>query len=255
MTSLRSLRTIAAIVLVALVSLVSVVPASAQAQAIQRKGYFGTVAEISSQKLKLTTKDGILELNVIAETTVSTPGKEQAAVADVKAGDKIAVLAFDQSGNLIARQIRVIPAKPSTSHKTGVIIEKTANTLTIQDEAGTKTVIDIPAGVTDKELGQLLTIITRKGPSSDRDTLVTSATADRIKERLAAIAEKGGDMDQLRSTVDRFNQTHLRVLEKVLAKAPSAALDGIKNAIENSKKGNAKAMDTVDKAIKARQIR
>lgn len=257
MNFLRYSTVIATIALVALVTFSSVASVYAQATptSIQRKGYFGTVAGITTQKLTLTTKDGPLNLNVIAETVVATPGKEQATLADVKAGDKVAVLAFDQSGNLIARQIKVIPAKPASSHAVGVIIARTASTLTIQDADGKQTVIDIPTGVTDKEIGQLLTIITRKGPSADRDTLVTSATVDRIKDRLASFAEKGGDMDRLRSTVDRLTQNHVKVLERVLARAPSAALDGIRNAIENSKKSNANAMDAVDKAIKARQVR
>ena len=257
-----SYRTVMAIALGLLMLFASAGGADAQ-QTIQRKGYFGTISEIGPTFMKLTAAQGTVELSLIDETTVSVPGKEPATTKDLKVGDKVAVMAFDQSGHLTARQVRLVPEKSDHQHRTGVVVAVTGTTITIQDEEGTQTVINVPPGVTKEDVGHLLIVVTRGGPAGQRDSLVASVTAERLKERLVSLAEKRAaeeartdsqrrrqeeDINTIRSSVDRIATRQAVVLDRVLRRAPEAAQAGIRRALENADKKTAEAMKKVDEA-------
>lgn len=79
------------------------------------QGLTGTIKAISGNTLTLTTANGEMTINVVAETRFRITGKDNATLADLKVGDKIAVVGRPDSacpvnaGNIVVLPERTNP--------------------------------------------------------------------------------------------------------------------------------------------------
>ena len=74
----------------------------------------GTVVEIGETNnaegfIELKTGEGHVRILVTTETKYDVPGKEQAALADIKVGDRTKIVAIKADVGLIASTVKVLP--------------------------------------------------------------------------------------------------------------------------------------------------
>jgi len=139
--------------------------------------YKGIVTAVDASSLTLTLRDGSsVTVSLSADTRVKFPGPEDSAPTGIQPGMSVMVQAVrDQSNNLIASKIMVIPGKPSKIHRVGIVTEYAAgSSITIQDKKGntytfalsaeTKLLPAERAGALG--VGSLVTIIAPRDPAS-----------------------------------------------------------------------------------------
>jgi spore coat protein U-like protein len=105
----------------------------------KHENYKGTVAAVDATSITLTLRDGSsVTIGLNAETRMKFPGPKDSRPATIQVGMNAMVQAYrDQSSNLIARAVMVIPGKPSRIHRVGIVTEYTAgSSITIQDKDG-----------------------------------------------------------------------------------------------------------------------
>ena len=147
----------------------------------KHENYKGTVSAVDADSITLTLKDdSSVTVGLSADTRIKFPGPKDSAPTGIQAGMNATVQAIrDQSGNLTALRIMVIPGKPAKIHRVGIVTEYTAGkSITIQDKAGntfTFTLDDqtklLPAGRADTlAVGSRVTIIAPRDPAGGGST-------------------------------------------------------------------------------------
>jgi len=99
----------------------------------------GIVSAVDSGSITLTLRDGSsVTVSLTADTRMKFPGPKDSAPTSVQPGMNVMIQAIrDESGNLIAVRVMVIPGKPSKVHRVGIVTEYTAGeSITIQDKKG-----------------------------------------------------------------------------------------------------------------------
>ncbi|HEY9075797.1 MAG TPA: DUF5666 domain-containing protein [Anaerolineaceae bacterium] len=98
-------------------------------QARKFLNYKGTVANVSATSLTIMTRESNVTFLVNADTRLMIPGLKNVKITDLKIGVQVTVQAFkDQAGKLIARQVMLIPGKPTPVHHVGTVSAYTPNT-------------------------------------------------------------------------------------------------------------------------------
>lgn len=203
-----------------------------------RHGFFGTVREVVASSISLDTKQGTVALAVDAGTQFWMPPRKDAKLADVKVGDRVAVLAERLDSALVAKRVMVIPQKPSHQQARGVVVAISGREVTFTDASGKTITLDLPPGMVRKiEVGDAVTIVFLVTPGVQKGLLKDAENGGEIAGRLARAAEKksGKAKEDVERLLERNREKHEEVLRRVLEKAPEAARPGIEKAIEKSK--------------------
>ncbi|MFN3742499.1 MAG: DUF5666 domain-containing protein [Anaerolineales bacterium] len=99
----------------------------------------GLISAISETSLTLTLADGSsVTVALNADTRIHVPSARDGGVAALQVGMQVAALArSDESGNLVAQRVAVIPGKPSRTHWVGWVIDyQPGLSITIQTRDG-----------------------------------------------------------------------------------------------------------------------
>ncbi len=141
----------------------------------------GTLTAVSPTSITLTLDDGTSQtVGLTPDTHINVPGPKSEGDT-LLMGMRVVVMAFaDQSNNLVARAVLVIPGQPVRVHRVGTVTAYTAgssitikatdgNTYTFTLTADTQI---LPSG-SQVTTGALVTIVAPRDPSS----LVWTATA------------------------------------------------------------------------------
>lgn len=157
-------------------------------QPIKRHAFEGTIKNIASPVIVVTTKKGDETFQVNTNTQYKVPGVKDATLGNFKAGDKVGVLTVEPSattGNAMqtAQRLTLIPARPIKTVHTGTVTAYTANiSITIQDKKGdsvtflinSTTKINLRKGLAAIAIGDRIVVTGEREPSN------TQFTAKRI---------------------------------------------------------------------------
>jgi len=147
----------------------------------KHENYKGTVTAISEGSISLTLRDeSTVKVSLTADTRIKIPGFKGATTADIQVGMGAMVQAIrDQSGNLTARSIMVVPGKPTKAHRVGVVTAYSAGeSITIEDKDGNAftfllgdTTKLLPADRAETlDVGSRVTIIAPRDPANSELT-------------------------------------------------------------------------------------
>lgn len=204
------------------------------------RGLFGGVTSVDIGEdgvgsITLETKAwGTVTVNVDGETkyhvtpALGHPWREWDATAEyVKVDDRVAVLLSEARD--VALKVMVLPGsrpafEPLFEHHSGVVIEASGVTITIVDQDGNTTTIEIPEGVTiNLPPGQFATIIGRNVPGGVNPKAVAAHKIEKLIERLNKHIDRltaslevlegtteegedtGGESTQIMSNLDRLS--------------------------------------------------
>lgn len=146
------------------------------------KDYSSVVGQIKSMTttgLVVTTKKADVTVTVNADTKYKAPGVKDAALANFKVGDKVAVLSVASGGANVALHIVLIPGKPVFAVRVGTVDSYTANTsITVKGVKGdattfavnTNTKVRMERGVTAIAVGQRVIVNAKRDPATDQYT-------------------------------------------------------------------------------------
>ena len=103
--------------------------------------FFGTVLNvrrnfIDQGTLSVGTSRGRVDMEVVADTQVTVPGRDNAGLGDLAVGDKVAVSLKEGPGGAVAKQVHLIPARTRNRHFVGTVSGLTADTIEIQPPGG-----------------------------------------------------------------------------------------------------------------------
>jgi len=143
----------------------------------KHENFKGTVSAIDSTSITLTLRDGSsVTVGLSADTRMKFPGRPDLRPTSIQPGMRAMVRAIrDQSGNLIARAVMVIPGKPTKIHRVGIVTEYSAgSSITIQDKDGNTYTFTItgeikllpPERAGALAVGSRVTIIAPRDPAS-----------------------------------------------------------------------------------------
>lgn len=156
--------------------------ATPQVPGANRHAYFGVVYSVAAGSLAtgsftLNTKQGeTVTVLVTAQTRFHIPTLKNASLADLAAGDRVAVSGTPGADDLTAKNVAVAPGKPAVQHRVGIVTDYTADkSITIEDVKGGKetftltadTVIRGPKGVTTVGVDDRVTVVARRQPATD----------------------------------------------------------------------------------------
>lgn len=139
--------------------------------------YRGIIAVVQPTSLTLTLPDGSTLLFLIdADTRIKVPGLHGETGGSLGVGAEVMILAArDENGNLIARSIVIIPAKPVLAHRVGLVTDYTPGvSITIRASDGNVFSFELTADtsilpadrVGELSPGSLVTVIAPRDPSS-----------------------------------------------------------------------------------------
>jgi hypothetical protein len=149
----------------------------------KHENFKGTVSAADASSITLTLRDGSsVTIGISTDTRLKFPGKKDSAPTSIQAGMNAMVQAIrDESNNLVARAIMVIPGKPTKIHRVGTVTAYEAGkSITIQDKDGnsfefslnaeTKVLpVDRAGGLT---VGSRVTVIAPRDPASGGVTVI-----------------------------------------------------------------------------------
>lgn len=104
----------------------------------KHENFKGTISAVDATSLTITLRDGSsVTVSLVAETRIKFPGPKSSP-GTLQTGMNVMVQAIrDQSDNLVARSVMVIPGKPAKIHRVGTVTAYTAGAgITIQDRDG-----------------------------------------------------------------------------------------------------------------------
>jgi len=141
----------------------------------KHENFKGTVAAVDSASITLTLRDGSsVTVSLSSDTRIKFPGPKDSAPQGIEVGMNAMVQAIrDESGNLVARSVMVIPGKPSKIHRVGIVTAYTPGaSITIQDKEGNAFTFTItgdikllpPERAGELAVGSRVTIIAPRDP-------------------------------------------------------------------------------------------
>lgn len=156
-------------------------PAEKDDKGANRHGIFGTVKAISGTSITLTTKQGDVTVAIDSNSKIKIPTKKNATTSDIGTGDRVALNRTQKGNEWVARQIMVVPGKPTVQHRVGIVDSYTENkSITITDMKGGSETFNLTSDTeirgakgTDIAKGTRVTVVAGRDPGSD----VPTATA------------------------------------------------------------------------------
>ena len=227
-----------------------------------RQGFFGTVNATTNTSLTLTTKQGVVTFTVDNNTQFWKPPQKGATLADIKVGDRAAVLAVKQDSILLAKRVLVIPSKPVRTQVTGTVSKVEGNTITLIDKDGNTFNIELPKGLATKvQVGDVLTLTLLRTPGVEKYIAQGLLRGDELRERLNGFLERirtrkadtgeeiqkrAKDLEELEGLLQRNMERHQEMLQKVLDKASPEAKQALEKAREVSRYGWEQVKEAVE---------
>ena len=181
-----------------------------------------------------------MTLSITADTQIWDPPSKDAKLADIKTGDRVAVLAEGVSPSLVAKRILVIPSKPIHQQMRGVVTAMSGNQVTITDSDGKTVTADLPPGIARKvEVGDVVTAVVIVTPGVEKVLVKDIQNSNSVSDRLARVAQSknGKDKDNIQAMLDRNNRKNEEVLNGVIARLPDSAKPGLQRAMDKSNSG------------------
>lgn len=143
----------------------------------KHENFKGTVAAADSANITLTLKDGSsVTIGLTSDTRIKFAGPKDSASGNIESGMTAMVQAIrDESGNLTARSVMVIPGKPGKIHRVGIVTAYTPNaSITIQDKDGNTFTFTLSSETkllpaeraSELTVGSRVTIIAPRDPAS-----------------------------------------------------------------------------------------
>ncbi len=188
----------------------------------------GEVTEVGDDSIKVEDT----ELYVAPDTAFKVPtlGK-LAALADIKVGMMVIVLAYEKDGKLYIRHIVVIPGKPEFKHNVGKVVEYdydgTADgSITIETKKGEQvkfTILEgkfkiLPEGAL-VEVGSMVTVISNREPSTANRLIADGVVVHGVKPEPSPAREKVSgvitEIDEVAKTI-KIGETVVSYTEKTL---------------------------------------
>ena len=218
--------------------------ASTLAQTPELRPIFGTVVSVQDNVITVQTEEETLSLTVNSDTALKVPGMREPALENITSGSRIAVVAQEQDGTLVALNILVKPAKPSNfTHIVGVVVESSPGQAVILDHRGKRLTLDLPVG-REVQPGQMLTVIVGRGSQrGDLEALAiegVETVLERLIEaldRFSQVPGRGPDVERLRSLLEENGTRLLTTLNRALAKSQAQSRIEIQQALSNHTKG------------------
>ena len=105
----------------------------------KHENFKGTVSAVDANSITLALRDdSSVTVSLNSDTRIKFPGPKASAPDSIQPGMKVMVQAIrDQSGNLVARSVVVIPGKPAKTHRVGTVTAFSAGvSITIEDKDG-----------------------------------------------------------------------------------------------------------------------
>ena len=143
----------------------------------KHENFKGTVSAVDVNSITLTLlDDSSVTVSLNSYTRIKFPGPKASAPDGIQPGMNAMVQAIrDQSGNLVARSVVVIPGKPAKTHRVGTVTaysagasitieDKDGNTFTFALSADTKLLPADRAGTL--AVGSRVTVIAPRNPAS-----------------------------------------------------------------------------------------
>ncbi len=234
--------------------------------AVPKQGLFGAVTAKTNNSLTIQTKDGTTaKLNVTADTKFQVKGVDNASLANVAQGDRVAVLAQGQGDAQTALRVMVVPGEPQREHRVLTVVEINGKTIVAEDAQGNRITVTLDHELSADVKGMLITFIGDKSQQSDRFKANVEVKIEQVVKRLEdhskklqddvkgegkadVKAKKEQQLDELKAKLEANMQRHLDQMAQVIAKAPEQAKEALKKAMENSQKGYQQALEAVGEA-------
>jgi hypothetical protein len=240
---------------------------SGEVLAVSESGVATQIASDGTGTLVMSSpEDGEFVVTLSADYELRTPGME--APADVSGvlavGAKVAVLATTtEAGELVASQVLVKPARPTTTPVTGAVVSRDGNTITVAKPDGTTKTIEIPTGAPVPEEGEIVTaFIPEQGSAGAaaasqglvRAEEVSQRLNDHLQEQLGELETSDLPAEQKQAIEDRLARVaalfedhataRVDAIGKVLAlpNLPDGARTHLESALGRAQAGFERAM-------------
>ena len=105
----------------------------------KHENFKGTISAVDANSITLTLRDdSSVTVSQNSDTRIKFSGPKASAPDGIQPGMNAMVQAIrDQSGNLVARSVMVIPGKPAKTHRVGTVTAYSAGaSITIEDKDG-----------------------------------------------------------------------------------------------------------------------
>jgi len=105
----------------------------------KHENFKGTVSAVDANSITLTLRDdSSVTVSLNSSTRIKFPGPKDSAPDGIQPGMNAMVQTIrDQSGNLVARSVMVIPGKPAKTHRVGTVTAYSAGaSITVEDKDG-----------------------------------------------------------------------------------------------------------------------
>lgn len=228
-----------------------------------RQGYFGTVKAKTGTSLSLETKQGDVTITLDANTQYWNPPRKDATLADVKVGDRVAVLAVKPDTTLVARRVLVLPTKPVRLQITGSVSQVEGSIITVTDKEGKTYTMELPHGLAAKvQVGDLLSVTLLQTPGVEKYVASGLMRAEEILDRLQSLREKvktrkaeteeekgkrTKDLEKLEGLIQSNMERQQETLKKVLDKVPPQAKEAIEKAMERHRQSWERVKEVIEK--------
>ena len=202
----------------------------------RQRGLFGTVVAIVGPTIIL---DGGEAVGTNDDTDFQVPGVDDASIADIGLGDRLAIVAVELAGGgFLALNVLATPAEPvSTTHVLGVVTEAGNGVITLTDEDGNPFTVTLPAGVS-AGIGDFLTIVSELDGDPNELSASDVASVRGVLQRLAEELEDAlGEAEaRLQELLGSNGDDYLTALVDVLGEASEEAHEALELAAEAAQK-------------------
>ena len=254
------LRAKVALLVVAAVAAAALVPAAVSADVhaqtgqgqnetpagqLTRRGVAGKVASTAASSFLLETQSGTVKVNKIPSTVVRKPPEGVVGFDQIHKDDRVAVLlekvaAAEPSTipSLLreanALHVMVIPGKATRSHVSGVVIGNAQGKVKVHKDDGSEQELE---GTANASVGDEVVVIARSKGKAGGLSVAGTGSPDQVRERLEKLeGNTAGIPADVKAKIaelhQRIEQNRLTRLEALLQKAPQAAKDAIKKALD-----------------------
>ena len=140
-------------------------PAAESSSAVEsRVGAVGVLQAIGGDSLSLQTREGLLFVSVGAASGID----------QLKPGDKVAVWAQKVDGQIVARQIVVVPQSPQRVHYLGLVADVAPDRIDVIGQQGETTAFRVDTAVQwmpdasrAPQIGDTVTVVAKPDPLGD----------------------------------------------------------------------------------------
>lgn len=153
----------------------------------EKVGLFGVLVSIEDDVVTINTNKGPVEIVITEETDIFVPPNRNATIEDLEADGsvRVAISAVREGELLVATSIMRIPGEPVVhSHVVGVVVSTEDGTITLEDDQGNTFTLEVPQGVLEAAVGNLLTVVSENIPGQRNPVARGGQPIEQVIERL-----------------------------------------------------------------------